>query len=227
MPTSGERPRPSASDDDDGDDDDDDHCDDDDGDNDDDDEEEEEEEEEEEDDDDDDEPPVASSSRLGEHLDDRPNAFFCVSLHSPSVLRAVADAQAAIVAADPRLGAVATSTTGAPALTPLSALHVTLGTARIQTSCERSAAAEVAEEAAAALQRLVPPGDALRLRGIQAFRDRVLYGAVVCEGLEQVARGPPRRHPCHQHRRQHRQKPSLPLPPAPATVLYAAIRWRR
>ena len=62
--------------------------------------------------------PPATGIGPAAHMDDRPNAFFCVSLHSPSVLRAVGDAQAAIVAADPRLGALvdgAASTTGAPA----------------------------------------------------------------------------------------------------------------
>ena len=179
-------------------------------------EEEEVEEEEEEEDDDDDVPPVASSSRLGAHLDDRPNAFFCVSLHSPSVLRAVADAQAAIVAADPRLGAVATSTTGTPALTPLSALHVTLGTARIQTSCERSAAARWRRRR----RRRCNGWCRLATRcacAASAFRDHVAVRVV--QGLS-VAAAPAATSATNTVASTVK---TLRLPPAPATVLYAAI----
>ena len=125
---------------------------------------------------------MSASSRNAESVA-RPNAFFCVPVHDPAVLRTAAEVQAALAASEPRVDLRARG-----ALTPLSSLHITLGTCRIDSEAERRAAVAIAADCAQRLHELVT--DPLRLSGVRGFRDRVLYGAVAAPGataLTQVA----------------------------------------
>ena len=109
---------------------------------------------------------TSASSRNAESAA-RPNAFFCVPVHDPAVLRTAAEVQAALAASEPRVDLRARG-----ALTPLSSLHITLGTCRIESEHERRVAVAIAAESAQRLHELVT--DPLRLSGVRGFRDRVL-----------------------------------------------------
>ena len=125
---------------------------------------------------------TSASSRNAESAA-RPNAFFCVPVHDPAVLRTAAEVQAALAASEPRVDLRVRG-----ALTPLSSLHITLGTCRIESEHERRVAVAIAAESAQRLHELVT--EPLRLSGVRGFRDRVLYGAVAAPGataLTQVA----------------------------------------
>ena len=77
-------------------------------------------------------PPPALQDEVGGEM--RPNSFFCLHVDDVCCVEAANTLQQAVVAADPRLR---------PALTPISALHVTLATALIATEAARLTASQI------------------------------------------------------------------------------------
>eukprot|EP00966_Prymnesium_polylepis_P220137 5092745-Prymnesium_polylepis.1 len=99
----------------------------------------------------------------------RPNAFLCLAVRDEKLREAAVAVQASLCEREPRLRSV---------LTPPNALHVTLAVTRLADVAAEYAAVGVLQLLAPRLLALVPPHSPLVLRGVRAFRDRVLYVAV-------------------------------------------------